>query len=79
MKPGHLHQTPGALLACPAIARRATADENAPVFISLRRGKPFHSACEVVSFRYHSIALVKFLHSGVRLVFLINAHLTVLK
>ena len=41
MKPGHLHQTPEALLACPAIARRATADEDAP-FHSLV--KAFHSA-----------------------------------
>jgi len=56
MKPGHLHQIPEALLACPAIAL-ATADEDAPVFISLRRGKPFHSACEGVSFRCRSIAL----------------------
>jgi len=29
MKPGHLHQIPEALLACPAIAL-ATADEVAP-------------------------------------------------
>ncbi len=36
MKPGHLHQIPEALLACPAIARRATADEVAP-FGRLRR------------------------------------------
>ena len=28
MKPGHLHKTPEALLACPAIARRVTADED---------------------------------------------------
>ena len=27
------------------------ANEDAPVFISLRRGKPFHSACEEVSLR----------------------------
>ena len=37
----HLHQKREALLACPAIARRATADEDAP----------FHSACEEVSLR----------------------------
>ena len=30
MKPGHLHKKREALLACPAIARRATADEVAP-------------------------------------------------
>jgi hypothetical protein len=27
----HLHQTPEALLACPVIARRATADEDVPL------------------------------------------------
>ena len=52
MKPGHLHQTPEALLACPAIARRATADEDAPVFALLRRGKPFHSLVKA----FHSAA-----------------------
>ena len=31
MKPGHLHQKREALLACPAIARRATVDEVAPL------------------------------------------------
>ena len=41
MNPGHFHQTPEALLACPAIARRATADEAAH-FIPLV--KAFHSA-----------------------------------
>ena len=39
----HLHQIPEALLACPAIARRATADEDAP----------FHSACEGVPLSLH--------------------------
>ena len=42
MKPGHLHKNLEALLACPAIARRATADEVAP----------FHSDCEVVRFAH---------------------------
>ena len=42
--------------------------------------KPLISfACENVSFRCRSIALVKLLPSGVRMVFLLKAHLAVLK
>ena len=39
-----LHQIPEALLACPAIARRATADEVAPCG-RLRRGQLVLPAC----------------------------------
>ncbi len=53
MKPGHLHQTPEALLACPAIARRATADEDAHFIRLGSRFIPlsFHCTCEVSPFR----------------------------
>ena len=51
MKPGQLHQFQEALLACPAIARRATADEVVSLrcrFIALV--KPLISfACEVAA------------------------------
>ena len=60
---------------------RSLACEDAPVFISLRRGKPFHSACEEVSLRCpwsflpSSFAKAAEDKPGVRMVFLIKAHL----
>ena len=37
------------------VARRAKTDEAAPVFISLRRGKPFHSAMKHCSVSLHNM------------------------